>query len=376
MIPYLNSRVPDSALDHLKLVLDSGYLAAGETVKQFEREFAEFIGAPPELCVSTNSGTAALFLTLKAMDLPEGAGVLTTPMTFLATTTTIFQAGHFPWWVDVEAGTCQMDAKDAGNEAEDASALVAVAWAGSTPDLWKLGKLAKAQDIPFLLDAAQAMGAYFNGRPIHEYADYTMYSFAPTKHLTTGDGGMLVCPGKEVADRVRRLAWFGFRRDLRPGERIASDQDVPEWGYKLHMNNLAAALGLAGLPGLPAYLDQARSNAAVYLERFAAAGVAHEAIDPSETAPYTFTIFVDDPVIFEGYMHEAGVAVGQPHRRNDANSFVGAFPQDLPNTEFAQAHYVSLPVGGWVTSEQIEYIARLVIESGMARSSRWQSFLQ
>lgn len=363
MIPLLSARIPPTAADAVKGVLDSGYVGGGSPlVGRFEGGLAAALGVPAERVVTMNSGTAALALALRLVGV-DGARVVTTPMTFIATTTAIYEAGGRPIWADVVPGTCQIDAADVAIQARPvhAEAIMAVAWAGCLPDLVALRAVADARDRPLVLDAAQAFGACYAGRPAHEYADFTIYSFAPTKHLTTGDGGALVCRDAAEAKRARRLAWFGMRRELREGERFASDQDIPEAGFKAHMNALAAALGIEGLREAARTLDACRANAAIYREVLLGRVLVEPLLGPQVPSPYTFTIFVDDPPRFTSYMESKGVQAAQPHRRNDTNAFIGIHRRDLPCTDFAQRHYVSLPVGWWIDPPAVHRIAEAVL---------------
>lgn len=374
MIPLLNARIPIRAAANVAEALAAGYLGgAGEWVGRFEAMLAARLGCDPACLVTTNSCTAAIELALHLAGV-AGGRVVTTPMSFVATTTAIYRSGARPLWADVAPWSCQVDAEAVRRlvldraarhhrdlSARDVRAIMVVAWAGFCPDLRALDDVAWPSRRPLILDAAQALGAEFNGQPIHRFADFACYSFAPTKHLTTGDGGALVCRDPEMAERARRLAWFGLRRKLAPGERFASDQDIPEAGFKFHMNSLAAALGVAGLDGLEQALHRARENAALYRRAFAGRVLDEEEGRDRRASPYTYTIFVEDPARFTDHMAERGVHVGRPHRRNDANAFAAADRSPLPQTDVVDRHYVSIPVGWWVTQQDAEHIADAVL---------------
>jgi len=331
-------------------------------VTEFEVALAKQLQVSDPACVvTTNSGTSALQLALHLVGVAQ-RNVITTPMTFVATTTAICQAGGRPLWADVVPGTCQMDPESVkGRLLAAPKAILPVAWAGFCPDLHQLQAIGWTEELPIILDAAQAFGATFKGDPLHVWADFTVYSFAPTKHLTTGDGGALICANRAYADRARRLAWFGMRRDLQAGERVASDQDILESGFKYHMNNLTAALGLAGLHDVGAALNLCRAHARAYREAFAPSVRLEPLLSPQVPSPYTFTIFVKDPRSFSDYMQGLGISALQPHRRTDDNSFVAAYARSLPNVTWAQQHYVSLPVGWWLRSKDIDHVIEAVL---------------
>jgi len=280
---------------------------------------------------------------------------VTTPMTFIATAAAICHAGATPVWTDCEPGSCQINTLP-GIQTAIPSPILAVAWAGWSPRLDRLQGIARQYGVSLVLDAAQALGAWFGGKPIHAWANFTAYSFSPTKHLTTGDGGALICPTANMAAQAERIAWYGMRRGLRGNERVASDQDVPEIGFKFHMNNLDAALGLAGLTDLDIALARCRANAEFYRSRLPLPAPQNEI--PS---PWVQTLFVDNPQAFINHAKSRGVEAGQPHRRLDAKSFNDSREIQLPNVDWAQAHYVCVPVGWWVTDEDRERVAETVL---------------
>lgn len=347
MIPLLAARISPGALDFVAEVLASGYVGHGTVVADFKDELAAWLMCDADRLVLTNSCTSALYL---AVLLAGAHRIVTTPMTFIATAAAICHAGAVPVWVDCEPHSCQMSVQLAVDSRRPRPVL-AVAWAGWSPRLDALRETTFRYSAPVILDAAQALGAQYEGRPIHAWADFTAYSFSSTKHLTTGDGGALICPDAETAARAERMAWFGMRRWRKEGERVAVDQDVTEIGFKFHMNNLDAAVGLAGLTDLDAALARCRANAEFYRSRLPLGAPQNET--PS---PWVQTLFVDDPRAFMDHAASCGVEAGQPHRRVDANSFDGSRGIQLPNVDWAQAHYVCVPVGWWVTDDDRQAI--------------------
>ena len=148
-----------------------------------------------------------------------------------------------------------------------------VAWAGTPPDLIGIKNVCDRHGIKMILDAAHAFDAHFDGRPIHEFADYTCYSFQAIKHFTTGDGGALICKDPEDYRRSKALKWFGLDRDRAKDENgnwkgQQWDVDILEAGFKYNMNNVSAAIGLSQLPHIDFILGKHRSNAALYDELF------------------------------------------------------------------------------------------------------------
>lgn len=353
MIPLLRARVPIDASERVEHTLSSGYINVGERVAAFERALAARLGAREVLVI--NSCTSALVLAMRLALGNRSVGIIASPMTFVATTTAIYQVGSYPIWVDVEERSCQIDAAASSCANSDAGAIVAVAWAGWLPDLRALRSVADERGIPLILDAAQAIGATFQGRPLCEWADYVCHSFSPTKHVTCGDGGALICRDPERAAEARKLSWFGMRRSTEGGERVPSDQDIPAWGYKFNMNEIAASIGLAGLETLDPVLCRSREIANQYAMGIPSKNRERD-LPGVEPSPWFYTVFVDDPTRFISHMVSHGVACSQPHRRNDAYPFATDRRVFLPNVDWAQAHYVALPVGWWMSDEDVSRV--------------------
>lgn len=356
MIPLLKPRIPETAAARVAEVLASGYINHGDVVKEFERALARRLDAQD--VVAVNSCTSALVIALK---LAKAQRVVTTPMTFVATTTAIYQAGAVPIWADVESPySCQMSPDEVRQAIREhqADAIMAVAWSGWSPQLDTLRDIADEYRVPLILDAAQALGAEYGGKPIHAWADYTCYSFSPTKHLTTVDGGAIICRDPEQTAWARRLSWFGLRRNLKPGERMASDQDIPRWGLKANATNVMAAFGLAGLEGLDEALTRCRANAERYRAELHTRR--DDWAEDEVPSPWLYTVFVDDPARFIAHMHAAGIQVAQPHRRNDEYAFACAARRPLKRTSLVQTHYVSIPVGWFLSDDDVSQVIEAV----------------
>ena len=360
MIPLLQARVDPAAATMVAETLASGYINVRERVAAFEHELAQYLGAGEVVCV--NSCTSALVLALRLAGC-AGGNVITTPMTFVATTTAIYQVGARPLWADVGELSCQIDALSVSDllrrdHDRRVAAVVAVAWGGALPGLGALADVCRDYDRPLILDAAQAIGASYQGRPLTEVADFVCYSFAPTKHLTCGDGGALICRSVGETALARRMSWFGMRRWTEGSERVPSDQQIPTWGYKFNMNEIAASIGLANLRSLPAALDRSRAIASRFEREFPL-----ERRLRTGSTPWFFTLFVEDVTAFIEHAKANGVAAGQPHRRNDTYAFATAdcsSPRWLSNVEFAQAHYVAVPVGWWLSDADVDRVVAMV----------------
>lgn len=366
MIPLLNARIPSAASQNVADVLSSGYIGDGAFVQMFECALSEYLGVAPDHIVATSSGSAALYLACRLARVLNRS-VISTPMTFVATNAAINMAGGRIEWADVERAwpqTCQINVDHVESLLDslpDVAAVMAVCWAGWSPNLTELRELCDRRQVPLILDAAQAFGATWRDRPIHEYADITCYSFGPTKHVTCGDGGALVTHPR-WAEHALRLAWFGMRKRTLEGEQFPSDQDVAILGFKFRMNNIAAAIGLASLKTVNEALESARQHASMYDVAF------RPEYEECDQIPSPF-LYTYDLVPLSGVFDVArvtnlcagrGVQIGQAHRRNDDNCAFGGRNTSLLNTNSLEYRYISLPVGWWLSDRDVQHVISTV----------------
>jgi dTDP-4-amino-4,6-dideoxygalactose transaminase len=232
-------------------VLASGRLAQGPKVAAFEERFARYVKR--RHAVAVNSGTAALYLALTALDVGAGDEVVVPPLTFFASASTVAACGGLPRFADVEEGTYTMDAEDVeGRIGQATKALMPVDLYGQVATMEPLLDLAEARELRVVEDACQAHGATYRDRPAGSFGDVACFSFYATKNMTTGEGGMIVTDDEEIADSCRLLRDQGQRRKY----------EHVRLGYNLRMTEIAAAIGLVQLGKLDAFVAQRRRNAA------------------------------------------------------------------------------------------------------------------
>jgi dTDP-4-amino-4,6-dideoxygalactose transaminase len=253
-------------------VLASGWLTQGPEVRAFEAEFADFVGAPHAIAVS--SGTAALELALHAVGVGPGDEVVTVSHSFIATANSVRRLGATPAFVDIEPTTFNMDpGLVAGSIGPRTRAILAVHQMGMACDLQRLAAIADSHKLPLVEDAACAVGSEIKwrgrweriGRP-HGLA--ACFSFHPRKLLTTGDGGMITTAVPELAERMRRLRVHGMDidGDLRHRDGILFERYV-EPGFNMRLTDIQAAVGRVQLRKLPTALARRRELAARYRQK-------------------------------------------------------------------------------------------------------------
>jgi len=226
-------------------VLRSGWLTTGERTKRFEREFAEFVGAP--YAVGVTSCTAALHLACLVSNLGPGDEVITTPMTFGATANVIVHTGARPVFVDVEPLSLNLDAhKIEAAVTRRTRAILPVHYIGQPCDMRPIRAIARRHGLAVIEDAAHAVETVYRGRSVGSISELTAFSFYATKNITTGEGGMLTTKRKSLAERARVLSLHGMSRDA--WKRFSSTgfrhYAHVEAGFKYNMFDLQAALGI------------------------------------------------------------------------------------------------------------------------------------
>jgi dTDP-4-amino-4,6-dideoxygalactose transaminase len=245
--------------------VESGWVAQGPRVAEFERAFAASIGVGHGVAVS--SCTAALHLTLLAAGIGHGDEVVVPSLSFIATANAARYVGARPVFADVDAVTLNLTPETVEPVLTDRTrAVILVDQCGVPADLDAMRKLCEVRGIAIVEDAACAVGATYRGRPVGAGAEVAAFSFHPRKLLTTGEGGMIVTPNGELAARLRRLREHGM--DASAAQRHVSRQPVIEHyletGYNYRMTDIQAAVGLVQLGKLSALIARRRELAARY----------------------------------------------------------------------------------------------------------------
>jgi dTDP-4-amino-4,6-dideoxygalactose transaminase len=245
--------------DEIEEVVDSlrsGWIGTGPKVARFERMLEQFVGASHVRCVS--SCTAALFLSMRCLGVGPGDEVIVPAMTFVASANAVEHTGATPVLVDCEQATGLIDLEAAEAAiSERTKALMPVHIAGRPVDLDQLERLRDKYGVAVIEDAAHALGAEWDGRPIGSFGNPTAFSFYPTKNITTVEGGALATDDPGVAARVEQLALHGlsvgaWQRFSDAGFR---HYEATEVGFKYNMTDVQAALGIHQLPRLAEWID-------------------------------------------------------------------------------------------------------------------------
>lgn len=232
----------------LSRAIDNGYLGMGSFVQEFEEKLKEYLGAKYVVCV--NSGTAALHLALMGIGLNEGDEVLVQSLTFVGSFQAISAAGGNPIPCEVVPKTCTIDLRDAERRLSDRTrAIMPVHYASRVGNIDQVYDFAKKYDLRVIEDAAHAFGTTYRGKKIGSTGDVVCFSFDGIKNITSGEGGAVVTYEEQVAKYVMDARLLGVQKDTEKryqGQR-SWEFDVTHQGYRYHMSNLFAAIGLAQL---------------------------------------------------------------------------------------------------------------------------------
>jgi len=351
MIPVAKPMLSGNEMEEIKAVLDSGILAQGETVAKFEEEFAKYVGT--DYGIAVNSGTSGLHTALAAQGVKEGDEVITTPFSFIATATSILMQRAKPVFCDIDPRTYNIDPERIQEAITDRTkAIVVVHLYGLPCDMKPIMEIAESNGLKVIEDACQAHGAEYNGKKAGSLGDVGVFSFYPTKNMTTGEGGMITTSNPDIAEKARMIRNHG------QSERYVH----PILGYNYRMTNLAAAIGLSQLKMIDQFNEKRRENARYYDKNlncdtpFVPAGRRH--------VYHQYTIQVDGRDRFLKHLEEVGVGYGvhypiSIHKQPLMKEYNG---QSFPKAEEASKRVVSIPVHPALTDEERDQVARVVNE--------------
>ena len=364
-IPYGHQWIDEEDIASVVEVLRSDWITQGPKVDEFERKVAEYCGA--KYAVAVSSGTAALHAACVIAGISEGDEVITTPITFLATANAVVFCGGKPVFADIEEDTLTIDPKEIRNRLSvKTKAILPVDFAGHPAELDDIRDIANEIGLVVIEDAAHALGAKYKGRRVGILSDMTILSFHPVKHITTGEGGMILTNSQEFYEKLKIFRHHGVVRD---------NLDKDSWYYEIHnlghnfrITDFQCALGLSQMNKLDQFIQRRREIAARYNEAFAEM---EEIITPVEQenveAVYhiyviqlrTEKLKVGRREIFEALRAEnIGVNVHYlpVHLHPYYQREFGYKKGDYPKAEGYYERTITLPIFPKMSNEDVEYV--------------------
>ena len=352
MIPLFKVRMSPNASDEVAKVLGSGFIGQGQRVEEFEDLLWEVLKTKTRP-VTVNSCTSAIDLALELIGVGAGDEVIATAQTCFASNVGAIHRGARIRWADIDPLTGLIDPATIEKlVTPKTKAIVAVNWAGKFCDYAKL----KSFGIPVIEDAAHTWDVFEHDKV--ERGDYICYSFQAIKFLTTGDGGALVCP-EDKQDDARILRWYGL--DRTKNESFRCTQNITRVGFKYHMNDINASIGIANINEAYFSVNMSRLNALSLIENVQNDKLVLPEWD-EKCSYWLFSMHVKNcKAAFMEYLTDNGIANSPVHYRNDLYDSTVKYKEGplFGVTEFDRTQ-VCIPNGWWLTEDDLEHITNVL----------------
>ncbi len=361
-IPLFKPSYGEEEINSLREPFASGWIGLGPKTKEFEEKFGVYAKAP--VAVATNSATSALHLALSLFDIADRE-IITTPMTFISTNHAILYEKGIPVFCDIEPDTLNIDAtKIEALITPKTKGIVCVDYGGHPCDLEAINKIAAKHGLFVLEDAAHSCGAKYKNKPVGSLVDVTTFSFHAVKNLATGEGGMITSIHPEHNEILRKRRWLGINKST--FDRNITDQgyhwyyEVEELGYKYHMSDIAASLGIVQLAKLEKMNDRRRAITKKYNEAFAGLSWLETPVvkDYALSACHNYVVKVSeqDRDNFITYLMAQGISAGVHYIPNHLYAMYKPYCRSLPVAETVWKKLVTLPLFPDLKEEETKFI--------------------
>jgi dTDP-4-amino-4,6-dideoxygalactose transaminase len=363
MIPLFKVFMSHDVDKPLLDVLHSGFIGQGIKVDEFEKIISEKLQLPHVLTV--NSGTSALHLAYQMIiNGDENSEFIVSPTTCSATLTPILANKGKIVWADIDPISGNIDPISVKRRiTKNTKAIIMVHWGGNLCDIDELNKIAELYGIKTIEDGAHSLGATLHEKYVGSFSDFTIFSLQAIKHVTSIDGGILICKEKKFYDRAKLLRWYGIdRTENRQTNDLRCELDISEAGHKFHMHDCSAVVGMENFKYLDFILAKHRSNAGYYNSIFKNTNIG--AITPLPGVNpawwlYTINVYKRDDLM--NLLKIDGIGASKVHASNLCHSMFKHFYKDLPMVDKFNKTHLCIPVGWWVSVEDREYIAKRVL---------------
>ncbi len=370
MIPYGRQTIEEDDIQAVVDVLRSDYLTTGPKISEFEKMVADYVGA--KYAVAISNGTSALHAACFAAGIQAGDEVITTPLTFAASTNCVLYCGGTPVFADVDPKTYNIDPEDIRRKITDKTkAIIAVHLAGQPCDMDEIHKIAKEHNLLVIEDGAHALGSVYKGKKVGTLSDMTTFSFHPVKPITTGEGGMIVTDNEEFYKKMMLFRSHGITRD----ENLMTRNDGPwfyqqlDLGYNYRITDIQCALGCSQMKKLDRFLSRRKEIVARYNEAFADCEniVTPYQLPETESGWHLYIVQVkncDRRKVFEA-LREQGIAVNVHY----IPVYIHPYYQEhgykeihCRKAEEVYSHIISLPLYPTLTEEQQEFVIQGIMQ--------------
>lgn len=355
----------EEVLEKMGELIDLGWIGLGAETQLFEKEFATYTGAT--YAIALNSGTAALHLAVKALNLEPGSEVITTPITFVSTNHVLLYERLTPVFADVDENGNVTPESVEKLITPKTKAIVIVHYGGIPADIRGFRRLSLTYNIPIIEDCAHASGSKYKNIMIGGSENLCCFSFHAVKTLPCGDGGMITTNNKFYAERLKKLRWLGISKDTysRTESSIGGvgekkmyqwEYGVDEVGYKYHMNDLTAAIGRVGLRYLEKDNNRRREIAKMYregLNDYYLRPEPHKDVHPSY---HIFSIKSHSRDILIEHLKGLNIGTGVHYYPNNLYSMYKDCRGETPNAMSFYKTTISLPMHLHLTDEDVNRV--------------------
>lgn len=367
-IPYGRQSIDEKDIEAVVNVLRSDFLTTGPMISEFEKKVADYVGA--DYAVAIANGTAALHAACFAAGIKEGDEVITTPITFAASSNCVLYCGGTPVFADIDPQTYNIDPADIERKiTAKTKAILVVHFTGQPCEMDKICEIAKKHHLIVIEDGAHALGAEYKGKKIGTLSDMTTFSFHPVKPVTTGEGGMIVTDNRELYERLKLFRTHGITRETD----LLQKNDGPwyyeqlDLGYNYRITDIQCALGCSQLEKLPYFLERRAKIARTYDEAFADCGMIQtpDQREECKSGWHLYVIRVKNGRRREVFEQLRGDGIGvnvhyipvyhHPYYRE--HGYKNAF---CPNAEKYYEEAISLPIFPSLKEEEQQYVIERV----------------
>lgn len=369
-IPYGRQSINEQDIEAVVNVLKSDYLTTGPKIAEFERKVADYTGA--KYAVAIANGTAALHAACYAAGIGEGDEVITTPITFAASSNCVLYCGGTPVFADINPETYNISSVDIERKiTSKTKAIIAVHFTGQPCEMDQIHEIADKHNLIVIEDGAHALGAVYEGKRVGTLSDMTTFSFHPVKHITTGEGGMILTDNPKLYERLKLFRTHGITRE----ENLLTKNDGPwyyeqrDLGFNYRITDIQCALGTSQMDRLPGFLEKRKKIAEQYNEAFAGNNQIQLPYQKEgcDNAWHLYVIRVKNgnrKEVFEK-LRAAGIGVNvhyipvyqHPYYRSHGYAQVVC-----PNAEEYYKECISLPMYPDLKEEEQEYVIKKVLE--------------
>lgn len=360
MIPISRPSVGEEELSEIRKVFASAWLGMGSLVFEFEKALQIFLQAKNVIAV--NTGTSALHIALDALGLKKGDGILVPSLTYAATIQAVISCGAKPIFCDIQENTLNIDLEDLKRKIDvHVRVILPVHYGGLPCEMDEIMDIAFRHKITVVEDAAHAFGSTYKDKKIGSFGDITCFSFDPIKNITCGEGGAVVVRDDKLAQEIIKKRILGIDKDT--WHRYKNERswfyEVVTPGFRYHMSNINAAIGLVQLRKINRFLEKRRKVVKRYDEAFKdIKGIKLLYRDYEQTAPFNYIIRIKNNRRNDllDFLNKNGIGAGVHYIPNHLQPLFKDYRTELPVTERVWKEIISLPLYNDISDEDVSTV--------------------